>query len=448
MSQTCRRCSRVNPPEAWYCYHDGASLDAAHAGPLAAGLQPFEYPFVFPSGRCCPNFDELVLACDDGWDRAKEMLGCGFLGGFLDGLGRPDLARAAQQSSKHPDLERGLDQLLQQLPCTARSPARLAVQPLEINLGQLTASVAPRFTLRLKNHGGGLLHGFITAEADWLVLGDSAGSPCKVFQFRHDFSLSVQVATKNLRASAKPIEGRLVVETNGGTALVLIRVEVPCQPFPLGVLAGATTPRELAKKAKASPKEAALLFDGGAVRQWYEANGWKYPIRGAAAPGLAGVQQFFETLGLAKPPRVVSGERSVQLIGEPGAALQHILHLQAVEKKYIFAEARSTVDWLKIGGTTVSGQQGRVLLRVPRVPTLPGHRLHGFVQVTANGGQRLTVEVHLTVAGERAARTDAERIPVVGLDDLFPETLEVIPVAPTTLDELFEVFPNEHPAED
>src|SRR2546427_823253 len=38
MSHVCRICSRVNPPDASFCYHDGVALDALHSGgPVAAG---------------------------------------------------------------------------------------------------------------------------------------------------------------------------------------------------------------------------------------------------------------------------------------------------------------------------------------------------------------------------------------------------------------------------
>ncbi len=396
MPQICRLCSRVNPAEALYCYYDGAPLDAALSAPLAIGRQPFAHPFIFPSGRNSRNFDELVVACDNDWDAAKDMLQRGFLSNFLDGVGRPDLSYAARQAAKVRDTDRGLEQLLQQLPCTARPAASLIVHPLEINLGQLAGSAEPQFVLHLRNHGGSMIYGSVIAEADWLALGDAPGSPRKMFQFHHDCEVTAHIVRKNLRSSAKPLDGRLVVETNAGIALVLVRAEVPSWPFPRGVLAGALSPRDLAKKAKAAPKDAAILFETGVVRRWYETNGWTYPIKpGQDAPGLAGVQQFFEALGLAKPPRVVTDERSVQLSGEPGDALQHVLHLHAIEKKYVFVQARSTTSWLKVGTTTMIGQRAQIVLRVPSVPNLPGNRMHGFIHVTANGGQRFTVEVHL-----------------------------------------------------
>jgi hypothetical protein len=444
MPQICRLCSHINPPDALFCYYDGVALDAARSTPLVAGLQPFAYPFVFPSGRCCRNFDELVLACDNDWNAAKEVLRLGFLTGFFDAIGRPDLLRAAKHAAKHRDPDRGLDQLLNQLPCTARVPPSLVVQPLMINLGQLTASTKPRLPLHLINEGGGLLHGSVTSEVDWLTLGDAPGSPSKLFQFHYDFEVMVQVVAKNLRASAKPIDGRLVVESNGGHALVFVRVEVPSRPFPSGVLAGALTPRDLARLAKAKPREAAALFDKGAVRKWYEANGWTYPIQRRAARGLAGVQQFFEALGLTKPPLVALSPSTVELHGQPGETLQTTLNVHALEKKYVFAQARSTVGWLKVTSTKTIGQRAQIVLRVPQVPRLPGHQLHGFVQVMANGGQRFTVEVHLSVTGEREAQGENEVIPVAGLADVLPEPVaEVIPIEPMRVSDLLDAIPVE-----
>ena len=66
--------------------------------------------------------------------------------------------------------------------------------------------------------------------------------------------LRQEPATKALRAGAKPLEGRLVLESGGGEATVVVRCGVPVRPFPEGVLAGAVTPRQVAERAKASPK--------------------------------------------------------------------------------------------------------------------------------------------------------------------------------------------------
>src|SRR5262249_26134731 len=144
-------------------------------------------------------------------------------------------------------------------------PPRLVAQPLEVNLGQISRDIDRRFVLHVANQGMGLLQGSIACdETAWLALGEGAGSPRKVFQCLHEFALTVQVHAKALRAGNKPLEGRLTIESNGGSSTILIRADVPVRPFPDGALAGAVSPREVAEKAKANPKGAALFFEKGA----------------------------------------------------------------------------------------------------------------------------------------------------------------------------------------
>ena len=40
------------------------------------------------------------------------------------------------------------------------------------------------------------------------------------------------------------------------------------------------------------------------VQRWYALNGWTYPVSGPQVKGVAGVQQFFEGMGVSKPPPV------------------------------------------------------------------------------------------------------------------------------------------------
>src|SRR4051794_4397578 len=140
MPVVCRNCARVNPAEARYCYHDGVALpgQAAQDGPVSVSTQPFPAPFVFPSGRVCRNFNELVQACDGDWEEARELLRRGYLEAFLGGLGRADLARVARQCASAPDADRALDELLGKLPAAARRPPALSVQPAEVDLGEMS----------------------------------------------------------------------------------------------------------------------------------------------------------------------------------------------------------------------------------------------------------------------------------------------------------------------
>jgi hypothetical protein len=400
MAHVCRICSRVNPPEALYCYHDGAALDARHAdGPLDAGRRPFPAPFVFPSGRSCRNFDELLLACEYEWDAARELMTKGFLAAFLVGLGRADLAREAERTANQPDRDRAFDDLLARLPGTSRTPPSLVVRPAEVTLGQLRPGEDHRLVFQLENQGGGLLYGSVAAKDDWLRIGDAPGLAQKAVEFRGHVELPVRVVGRALRAGDKPLAGRLVIRTNGGERTVTVRAEVPPQPFADGVLAGARTPRELAHKARDHAKEAARLFESGAVRIWYEANGWTYPVRGPAATGLAAVQQFFEALGLVEPPRVRLMTESLRLEGRPGQELEGTVTLQAVERSPVYVHGTATEDWVQVGLPRLRGQTAQVPVRVPATPNRLGETLRALVWLTANGGQRLTVDIELVVTG-------------------------------------------------
>src|SRR5262249_45821918 len=140
-AQTCSKCSRINPPDAAYCYYDGNVL-AGHARAGAAvsvGNQPFHNLFTFPSGRTCRNYDELAIACQEDWNAAKQLLQQGYLEGFLGGLGRSDLATAAREAAHFPDRDRGLDQFLAKLPSNVLAPPKLRAEPLEVNLGVVPA---------------------------------------------------------------------------------------------------------------------------------------------------------------------------------------------------------------------------------------------------------------------------------------------------------------------
>ncbi len=298
-----------------------------------------------------------------------------------------------------PDPDLGLDELLGQLPGGVRKPARLAVQPTEINVGRVARGADHRVVVRLLNEGMGLIRGSVACSGpDWLALGEDGGAPDKIFQFRSDQAVTVRVIGKRLRAGFRTPEGRLVIDSNGGSAVVLVRVEPPAvAPFAHGVLAGADSPRRLAEMTRASPREAAVYFENGAVAAWYAVNGWTYPVQGAPAAGVAALQQFYEALGLAAPPRVELDHHTLRLEGAPGAALETAVVLQTSERRAVFAHATTAEPWLRIDRAVLGGRTARIPVHVPHVPDRPGEVLRGRVQVTANGNQHFAVEVTLAV---------------------------------------------------
>ncbi len=401
MPQVCKQCSHVNPDEASFCHHDGAIL-ASHGarGPINAGSQPFPNQFVFPTGQVCRNFDQLAMTCQQNWPQAVDALKQGFLAQFLGGLGRVDLAMAAKEAADFPEADRGLDQFLGRLPSQVLEGPKLKVEPREVSLGQLKMGADHHFDLQLTNLGMRLLYGSVSADCKWLTLGEAPGSQEKLFQFHGEMTTPVQVRVQFVRAGTKPLEGQLVVDSNGGPVAVKVRVEVPITPFTEGVLAGSQTPRQIAEKAKANPGGAAPLFEKGAVADWFKKNGWIYPVQGPSVYGLGAVQQFFEALGLAKAPKVEVPTRAIDLRGEVGQALQSTIEVRTSEKKPVFAYATCNQPWVDVSKVKLDGRRAAI----PVVVTVPnqGGMLKAEITVTGNGNQKFKVPLTLTVEGSNA----------------------------------------------
>jgi hypothetical protein len=384
------------PQGALFCHADGRAVGEGDNN----AFRQFPAPFVLPAGKACGSFDELVAALLDDWDEGRSLLRDGTLEAFFAALGRTDLAREAREAAGHPLADVGLDQLLRRLPSTVLQPAVLLVTPAAIDLGAVRLRVDHDLEVQLTNTGMGLLHGTARCLSPWLTFAD--GSDFQRFAFHEECSLSVRARGDRLRASQKALEGEVVLETSAGAQVVQVTAKAPPVPFAIGALAGATTPRQLASKARAHPREAARLFESGAVARWYADNGWDYPVEGEPAAGLAAVQQFFDALGLSKPPRLMLSDTSLAIEAPPGEPVRRTLRLWTPDRRPLYARAHSTRSWLEVRGIDLDGDAAEIHLLIPSVPDWPGETAEALVILHANGRQRLEVPVSLTVPGPRA----------------------------------------------
>ncbi len=407
MHTQCPTCSKLNPVNAAYCYYDGRALiQAGLKGPLKLGTRPFSLAFSFPDGQGCANFNQLVLGCDQRWNEARSFLLNGTWESFFASIGRHDLAALAVQSAKELDPDIGLCRLLEGLPADAEAlrPAQLSLPATTEDLGALEAGKDHKFQLVIENQGILLLRGSVTTDCDWLFFSDRQGNATeKLFQTRDSYHLSVRVVGTKLRAGPKPLDGQIIIDTNGGREVVAVHATVPVRPFPKGqivgnVLAGARSPRELAVKAKLHPNEAAVQFEQGVVKAWYESNGWTYPIQGSQARGKGALQQFFEALGLVKPPRLQIDTERITCRGEGGERLTKQVTLSTEEARLVYADAESNQRWIKVLPAKSQGKSVTIPLRID-VPSRPGETLRASVTFQGNGQQRFVVPVTLTVAG-------------------------------------------------
>jgi hypothetical protein len=407
MSRKCPACSKINPQDAFFCYFDGRLLsNENHQGPMNVGSLPFPTPFFFPDGQTCVNFNQLALACDNRWDEARALLGEGVWSTFFRGMGRLDLAAAAKQGAAEPDLDRGLSLMLEKLPADPDTlrPPKLAVESREENLGHLSPGIDLKFDIVILNEGMFLLRGVILSNSEWLVFGDHGAPAERMFQTRNTCSIGVRVLGGKLRAGLKPLLGEFVIDSNGGTLTVPVRAEVPIRPFPRGVnandsLAGSSSPREVARKAKEFPNEAAILFAEGAVKAWYASNGWTYPIEGSEGSGKGAVQQFFEALGLTKAPPLEISTTSLKLRGKIGERLTKTVTVRTEESKPVYAAAWSNQDWVNLRPVKYLGNKVEIPIEIT-VPAKSGQTAEARVTIRGNGKQQFVVEVSVTIEKE------------------------------------------------
>lgn len=366
--------------------------------------------FVLPSGRRCHSFDELVAACSDDWSAARQLLKSGGFKQFFASIGRMDLAVAADKAAARDDLDLGLDQLLTQFPCKADAGPKLDLAPRRIQLGGMPAGQARDLTVSVFNQGKRLLHGTLEVRGgDWVRVdaGAAAGGNGKVpIKAGRSQQLQVHISTQGLPAGQR-YAATLTLITNGGAAELPITLDVAPLPFPEPPLQGATTPKELATAMKEAPKPASVLLESGQIERWFSANGWRYPVVGTLAKGVAAVQQFFEAMGLSKPPPLTLVPDHVELAVE-NAAVHGSFELTTTSKKWVYARVETDQPWLRPLESAVSGPV-RTTVGFEVVPRrLPGRGLHeGALHLLGNGNQRLSfrVKVYATAMGPGWLRT-------------------------------------------
>src|SRR5581483_4450291 len=266
--QVCPRCQRANPAEAIYCHFDGVVL---HQGPGAVGPPAGQllHEFVFPSGRRCRTFDELVQGCQYEWEDAREILRRGDFAQFLAGVGRLDLARAAREAQTQPDPDIALHAFVGSLPASQVQGPRLDLHPRRLQLSAVHAGEQRQIQLTVTNQGKGLLQGklSVTEGGEWLKITSGGNGQC-VLKTARDQQVTLQLDARGL-AAPQTYSGKLTVITNGGIAEVPVRLDVTGVPFTRAPYQGATTPREMALKMRANPKPAVTLLESGEVARWF-----------------------------------------------------------------------------------------------------------------------------------------------------------------------------------
>jgi hypothetical protein len=386
-----------------FCHFDGAELRAVGATARSGDLGR---EFVFPSGRRCRTFEDLARGCAEEWNSARNMLQQGSLRQFMAGIGRMDLALAADRAAATADQDLGLDQFISQLPMRDGLGPKLDIEPRRFKIGPLRVGESRQVKLQIWNQGTGLLHGSLQIEGDdWIRFAQDIGNTVPIKTGKQQVVL-FNIDTFGLPAGGK-FAAKLTVLTNGGVVEVPVVLEVQAAAFPHPPLDGATSPRELAEKIKENPKQAVPFLEGGEVQKWFGANGWRYPVQGPPARGMAGIQQLFEGMGVSKPPVVTVSDSGVLMICRLGQTVRGHVTLRSNVKKWVYGRVESDSSWLSVSNPDVGGaQQASIDFEANSTGLAGGKSYAGKLTVTANGGQRFPVTVRLEV---RAARISLSR---------------------------------------
>lgn len=390
----CPRCQRTNPNEAVFCYFDGMILRQGVG--VAANQLPRE--FVFPSGRRCRSYDDLVQGCQYDWEDARVLLQKGAFGAFLAGIGRMDLAQAASEGQAQPDPDIALYNFVNSLPAGQVQGPRLDLTPRRLMLGTLRAGDSRQVRLTVTNQGKGLLQGKLTVAegGQWLRVdgaGTAGGNGQCMLKTAKEQQVTLRVETRGLPAP-QTYSTRLQVITNGGIVEVPVRLDLLSVPFARPPFQGITTPRELAERMRTQPKPAVPLLESGEVERWFTANGWAYPVQGPPARGVAAVQQFFEGMGLSKPPPLQLSDNEIRLACKEAETVKGQVALRTTNKKWVYAHVTSDVPWLRVTTPSVSGPQQAVIAFEVDGKQVPAGRSHqALLQIAGNAGQKLTVRV-------------------------------------------------------
>jgi hypothetical protein len=392
----CSRCHRPNPDNAQYCHFDGTELGTGHN---SAGHR-LNQEFVFPSGRRCNTFDELAQACQEDWSGARELLRQGAFARYFSSVGRMDLARAAQESMGQANPDIGLTNLVSSMPLSSSKGPRLDLNPRRIALGAILAGETRQVPLVVSNQGQGMLQGTLSVAegGEWLRIGGAKNGECSV-QTPREQQVTLQVDTRGL-AAGQAYGAKLTVVTNGGVSEVPARLDLMPHPFGRPPFQGVKSPREMAERMRAQPKAAVPLLESGEIGRWFAANGWNYPVRGTPAKGVAGVQQFFESMGLSKPPVVQLAQTEAVHSCQFPESVRGQVALQTPSKKWVYANVESDSPWLRVLTPQVSGPQtAQIGYEIDTRLAPAGSAAQAALTVWANGGQKLTLRVRVHLAG-------------------------------------------------
>ncbi len=410
----CPRCKHVNPEYAEYCHFDGVVLQAkqnaaVHRLPTrtnsssrrAGAARPL--PTILHRAARRNGRRRAISSCRGGHFRAEFFTTCN----------RADLVRAANDARAQANSDIALTTFLISLPGARTQTPKLDLHPRRILLGNMLVGESKTVPLTITNQGQGVLQGTVTVSEgqDWLSLGETKPVHEADITTVREQILKLTINAKGV-AAGQTYGAKLTVVTNGGVVEVPLRMDLVAQPFAKAPFQGVRSQRDLADKMRHHPKVAVPILESGEVQRWFALNGWTFPVEGTPVKGVGGVQQFFEGMGVSKPPPVQLSQTEFRFTCKYKEVVRGQVTLQTAVKKWVFAQVASDSPWLKATLPQVSGpRHATVPFEVDTNHWQQGAHGEGKLTLLANGGQKLTLKVAVEVQGPPALQTPRPAMP-------------------------------------
>ena len=179
--------------------------------------------FTMASGGQCRNWDDFLVISAQSWNQVRDELISGRLAEYLRRIQRLDLIPHAAPDRSPDDR---LDEWLARLPATQSAAPELDVHPETLLVQAKMGGGITRLSLRITNVGFRLLRTTVRIEpsdAKWVKL--LAGQDGRSFQTIDQTEIPVELALPE--TIDRLLRALIVIESNGGTRRVEVRVERP-----------------------------------------------------------------------------------------------------------------------------------------------------------------------------------------------------------------------------
>jgi len=180
-------------------------------------------PFTIPGGSTCKTWDDFLILAAQRWALVRDELTSGRLAEHLRRIGRTDLVPRPEPTQT---ADEQLDAWLARLPASRSSDPELDVHPQTLVIRAVTAGGLIRKSLRITNVGYRLLRSTVRVEpAASMSIRVAAEFSARPFPTIDHTDIPVEIELpENARSTTL---GTVVVESNGGTRRIEIRLERP-----------------------------------------------------------------------------------------------------------------------------------------------------------------------------------------------------------------------------